>query len=307
MKALFPTLLVGALALSVVAYNPATEQPPAGAAEKIAEAIPAEAYAKPAKPRKLLVFSRTDGFRHASIVTGKLALLEMGKKTGAFEAVISDGLAMFEKEKISEFDAICFLSTTMNAFAPLKEELKKMSEEEKAAAKALELRIKDNFMAFVKGGGGFVGIHAATDSFYEWSEYGEMINGYFNGHPWMAGTQVNIYVEPGQEKHPLAEMFGGERLEFKEEIYQFKAPYDSSKVHMLLRLDPEKSAQVNGLNRKDNDFGVSWARNWEKGRVFYSSLGHNHEMYWHPKVLRHYLAGIQWAIGDYKVELGEGK
>ena len=195
----------------------------------------------------------------------------------------------------------------MNAFAPLKEELKKMSEEEKAAAKALELRIKDNFMAFVKGGGGFVGIHAATDSFYEWSEYGEMINGYFNGHPWMAGTQVNIYVEPGQEKHPLAEMFGGERLEFKEEIYQFKAPYDSSKVHMLLRLDPEKSAQVNGLNRKDNDFGVSWARNWEKGRVFYSSLGHNHEMYWHPKVLRHYLAGIQWAIGDYKVELGEGK
>ena len=114
MKALFPTLLVGALALSVVAYNPATEQPPAGAAEKIAEAIPAEAYAKPAKPRKLLVFSRTDGFRHASIVTGKLALLEMGKKTGAFEAVISDDLAMFEKEKISEFDAICFLSTTIN-------------------------------------------------------------------------------------------------------------------------------------------------------------------------------------------------
>jgi type 1 glutamine amidotransferase len=307
MKAIFPTLLVGALALSVVAYNPATEQPPAGAAEKIAEAIPAEAYAKPAKPRKLLVFSRTDGFRHASIVTGKLALLEMGKKTGAFEAVISDDLAMFEKEKISEFDAICFLSTTMNAFAPLKEELKKMSEEEKAAAKALELRIKDNLMAFVKGGGGFVGIHAATDSFYEWSEYGEMINGYFNGHPWMAGTQVSIYVEPGQEKHPLTEMFGGERLEFKEEIYQFKAPYDSSKVHMLLRLDPEKSAQVNGINRKDNDFGVSWARNWEKGRVFYSSLGHNHEMYWHPKVLRHYLAGIQWAIGDYKVELGEGK
>jgi hypothetical protein len=307
MKALFPTLLVGALALTVVAYNPATEQPPAGAAEKIAEAIPAEAYAKPAKPRKLLVFSRTDGFRHASIVTGKLALLEMGKKTGAFEAVISDDLAMFEKEKISEFDAICFLSTTMNAFAPLKEELKKMSEEEKAAAKALELRIKDNLMAFVKGGGGFVGIHAATDSFYEWSEYGEMINGYFNGHPWMAGTQVSIYVEPGQEKHPLTEMFGGERLEFKEEIYQFKAPYDSSKVHMLLRLDPEKSAQVNGINRKDNDFGVSWARNWEKGRVFYSSLGHNHEMYWHPKVLRHYLAGIQWAIGDYKVELGEGK
>ena len=307
MKALVPAMLVGALSLAVVAYNPATEQPPAGAAEKIAGAIPAEPYAKAAKPRKLLVFSRTNGFRHASIVTGKLAFAEMGKKTGAFEAVISDDLAMFEKEKIGQFDAICFLSTTQNAFAPFGEELKKMNEEEKAAAKARELVLKENLMAYVKGGGGFVGIHAATDSFYEWKEYGEMMNGYFDGHPWMAGTQVNLYVEPGQEKHPLAEMFGGERLEFKEEIYQFKAPYDSSKVHMLLRLDPEKSAEVKGANRPDNDYGVSWARNWEKGRVFYSSLGHNHEMYWHPKVLRHYLAGIQWAIGDYKVALGDGK
>lgn len=307
MKALFPAMLVGALALAVVAYNPATEQPPAGAAEKIAESIPAEAYAKPAKPRKLLVFSRTNGFRHDSIVTGKLAFAEMGKKTGAFEAVISDDLAMFEKDKIGQFDAICFLSTTQNAFAPFDEEMKKMSEEEKTAAKARELVLKENLMAYIKGGGGFVGIHAATDTFYEWKEYGEMMNGYFDGHPWMAGTLVNLFVEPGQEKHPLTEMFGGERLEFNEEIYQFKAPYDSSKVHMLLRLDPEKSAEVKGINRKDNDFGVSWARNWEKGRVFYSSLGHNHEMYWHPKVVRHYLAGIQWAIGDLKADLGEGK
>jgi type 1 glutamine amidotransferase len=307
MKALIPAMLVGALALFVVAYNPATEQPPAGAAEKIAEAIPAEAYAKAAKPRKLLVFSRTNGFRHASIVTGKLALAEMGKKTGAFEAVISDELAMFEKDKIGQFDAICFLSTTQNVFSPFKEELKKMSEEDKEAAKQRELQLKENLMAYVKGGGGFVGIHAATDTFYEWPEYGEMMNGYFDGHPWMAGTDVSLFVEPGQEEHPLAVMFGGERLEFKEEIYQFKAPYDSSKVHMLLRLDPEKSAKVKGLRRDDNDYGVSWARNWEKGRVFYSSIGHNHEMYWHPKVLRHYLAGVQWAIGDLKAELGEGK
>lgn len=307
MKALIPAMLVGALAMFVVAYNPATEQPPAGAAEKIAEAIPAEAYAKAAKPRKLLVFSRTNGFRHASIVTGKLALTEMGEKTGAFEAVVSDDLAMFEKDKIGQFDAICFLSTTQNAFAPFDEEMKKMSEDDKKAAKERELRLKDNLMAYIKGGGGFVGIHAATDTFYEWPEYGEMMNGYFDGHPWMAGTEVSLFVEPGQEEHPLAAMFGGERLEFKEEIYQFKAPYDSSKVHMLLRLDPEKSAEVKGKRRDDNDYGVSWARSWEQGRVFYSSLGHNHEMYWHPKVMRHYLAGIQWAIGDLKAELRDGK
>ncbi len=308
MKALIPASLVGALALFAVAYNPADEKVPDGAVEKIAAALPEEAYAKPEKPRKLLVFSRTNGFRHASIVTGKVALTEMGKKTGAYEAVVSEGLENFEKDNLAKFDAVCFLSTTQNPFSPFKEEFAKMSDDEKKSAKEYEMQLKENLMAFVKGGGGFVGIHAATDTFYEWAEYGEMINGYFDGHPWNAGTKVSIKVEPGQEEHPLAEMFGGENMEFKEEIYQLKAPYDSSKVEMLLRLDPEKSdMNVKGLKREDKDWGVAWARNWEDGKVFYCSLGHNHEMYWHPKILKHYLAGIQWAMGDYKVDLAEGK
>ena len=307
MKALIPAGLVAAIALSVVAYNPATEQAPAGAAEKITAALPAEAYAKPEKPRKLLVFSRTNGFRHSSIATGKIALAEVGKKTGAYEAVISEDLSNFEKDNLAKFDAVLFLSTTMNAFAPFKEDFDKMSDEEKKKATEYEMTLKENLMAFVKSGKGFIGIHAATDTFYEWAEYGEMINGYFNGHPWNAGDAVSIYVEPGQEKHPLTAMFQGERLEFNEEIYQFKAPYDSKKVHMLLRLDPEKSAQVGGKNREDNDYGVAWARTWENGRVFYCSLGHNDDMYWNPKILKHYLAGIQWAMGDYKIELEKGK
>ncbi len=103
-------------------------------------------------------------------------------------------------------------------------------------------------------------------------------------------------------------MFEGKNVEFPEEIYQFKEPYDSSSVHMLLRLDTEKTDMTKaGIKRTDGDFGISWARHWGSGRVFYSSLGHNHDMYWHPKVLRHYLAGIQWALGDYKVEVKDGK
>ncbi len=230
MKALIPAGLVGALALFAVAYNPADEKTPPGALEKIGEALPAEAYAKPEKPRKLLVFSRTNGFRHESIATGKIALTEMGKKTGAYEAVVSEELVNFEKDNIGQFDAICFLSTTQNPFSPFKEELEKMSDEQKTKAGEYEMQLKENLMAYVKGGGGFVGIHAATDTFYEWAEYGQMINGYFDGHPWGAGTKVSIKVEPGQEEHPLAEMFGGENMEFKEEIYQLKDPYDSSKV-----------------------------------------------------------------------------
>ena len=308
MKALIPASLLGALALFAVAYTPETEQPPAGAAEKIAEAIPAEPYAKPAKARKLLIFSRTNGFRHDSIATGKIAFTMMGEKTGAFETVVSDDLDNFEKKKISQFDGICFLSTTQNVFAPFNEELEKMSEEEKTKAKEREDRLKESLMAYVKNGGAFIGIHAATDTFYEWAEYGQMINGFFDGHPWNAGTDVSIKPEEGQEDHPLNAMFEGGSVEFKEEIYQLKDPYDSSAVHMLLRLDPEKSdMNVEGLKREDKDFGVAWVRTWEKGRVFYSSLGHNHDMFWHPKVMRHYLAGIQWALGDYEVKIAEGK
>jgi len=304
MKALIPSSILAAMAVFVVAQHGGDEQAPAGAAEKIEEAMPAEAYAKPEKPRKLLIFSVTNGFRHASIATGKLALTEMGKATGAYETVVSDSLDNFEKDAIGGFDAICFLSTTQDVFMPHPSLRKDLSPEDLKAAEERAARLKENFMAYVKSGGGFVGIHAATDTLYEWEEYGRMINGYFDGHPWNANTPVSIKVEPGQESHPLVAMFEGENVNFPEEIYQLRAPYDSKSVHMLLRLDTDKTDMtLNGIKREDKDFGVAWARNWGEGRVFYCSLGHNHEMFWHPKVLRHYLAGIQWAIGDLKVDV----
>jgi type 1 glutamine amidotransferase len=308
MKALIPAGLVGAAALFLVAQNPVGEQAPPEALEKITTALPDKPYAKPQKPRKLLVFSKTNGFRHASIATGKIALEQMGKNTGAFEVTISDDLENFEAERLNQFDAVCFLSTTMNVFLPHPKELETFNEEQKAAATKREGILKENLMAFIKSGKGFVGIHAATDTCYEWTEYGTMINGYFDGHPWTADRLVSIKVEPGQENHPLVAMFEGKNIEFKEEIYQHKDPYDSKAVHMLLRLDTEKTdMNVDGIKRTDGDFGISWARPWEKGRVFYSSLGHNHEIYWHPKVLQHFLAGIQWAIGDYAAEVKSAK
>ncbi|MEX1048928.1 MAG: ThuA domain-containing protein [Akkermansiaceae bacterium] len=304
MKALIPTIAVSALAVFVVAQNPKKEDAPAGALEKITAALPEKPFGTPAKPRSMLVFSKTNGYRHASIATGKIGFDEMGRKTGAFSVVISDDLANFEAAALAKFDAVCFLSTTQNVFGPKRDELKDMSDEDKKSAAEREARLKENLMNFVKSGGAFVGIHAATDTFYEWPEYLKMVNGCFDGHPWNAGTRVSIKVEPGQESHPLLLMFQGENVEFKEEIYQFREPYDSKSVHMLLRLDTEKSdMDVKGIKRTDGDFGVAWARHWGKGRVFYSSLGHNHEIFWHPKVLAHYLAGIQWAMGDYEAEV----
>ncbi len=304
MKSLIPAILVCIGAIFCVAQNPKGDKSSPGALEKITAALPEKPFAKPQKPRKILVFSKTNGFRHSSIATGKIAITELGKKTGAYEVVISDDLENFEIVELVKFDAICFLNTTLNVFAPHKDQLASMSEEDKKTANEREARLKENFMKFIKSGRGFVGIHAATDTFHEWEEYGKMINGYFDGHPWTSNTMVSIKVEPGKETHPLVAMLKGKNLDFKEEIYQLRQPYDSKSVEMLLRLDTEKTDMtVNGINRKDGDFGVAWARNWEKGRVFYCSIGHNDEMFWNPDVLSHYLAGIQWALGDYKVDV----
>ena len=281
---------------------------PSEAEAKIKKALPEKALAKPMAKRKLLVFAVTNGFRHGSIPTGQAAMELMGEATGAYEAVVSDDLANFESDKIGEFDAICFLSTTQEVFLPHPKTLLKMSKDQQQAAQDRSDRLQKNLMDFVKGGKGFIGIHAATDTFYKFPEFGEMINGYFSGHPWGAGTPVSIKVEPGQEKHPVVAMLDGKNLEFKEEIYQLKDPYDSKKVHMLLRLDTERSPMdLKGIKRTDKDFGVAWIRNWGQGRVFYCSLGHNDHIYQNATVLEHYLAGIQWAMGDLKAPVNVAK
>ena len=125
--------------------------------------------------KKVLVFSVTNGYRHKAIGIGKQTFEMMSEQTNAFDVVISDDLENFDKGKIEQFDAICFLNTTQNVFAPHKNKLKKMSDVDKKAHKKLELSRKENLMDFIEGGKGFIGIHSATDTFYEWPEYGNMI------------------------------------------------------------------------------------------------------------------------------------
>lgn len=260
------------------------------AEQKISQAvaeIAEENAAKPKKKRTMLVFARTVGYRHKSINTGKKALAILGKQTGAFDVVISDDLKNFEKPHIDQFDAICFLNTTLEVFKGSGDK---------------EPELKKNLLEFISEGKGFVGIHAATDTFYKWPEYGNMLGAYFTNHPWRANTDVVIDVEKGTEDSPFNKGIVDGRMSFKEEIYQFKEPYDSKKLNILTRLNTELSnMKVKGIKRTDNDFGVSWYKSYgedEKGRVFYCSLGHNDPIYWNPSVLSHYLAGIQYALGD---------
>lgn len=285
-----PLVLIAALAFSAPLLSQTDEEK-----SKIASALPKAAPAKPQHPRKLLVFSLTRGYRHSSIPVGAYALAQLGEKTGAYTATHSEDLAALEPKSLAEYDAICFLSTTGELFTP--PNLKDLPEAEKMAAEKREAELKKSLLDFVNNGKGFIGIHAATDTCYQWPEYGQMIGGYFDGHPWH--EEVFIHVE--EPTHPLNAGFDGKDFSITDEIYQLKDPYNRTRQQVLLTLDTKKTnMKKDGVHRTDGDFAVSWARNQGQGRVFYCSLGHREEIYWNPAILKHYLAGIQWSLGDLK-------
>ena len=238
---------------------------------KITDAAPDKATAKPAKPRRLLVFNRCGGFRHGSIPWGSGAIEIMGNKAAAYETVVSDDMAVFTPDNLDPFDAMVFNNTTGLRFDELQR-------------KAL--------MDFVQGGKGVVGIHGATDNFYHWPEAAEMMGGLFSGHPWHEKVGIKI-DDPG---HPLVAGFGGKGFYITDEIYQFRDPYSRERLRVLLSLDMARTRKKGG--REDEDFAVSWVRSLGEGRVFYCSLGHRNEIFWNPAILRHYLDGIQFALGD---------
>ena len=152
-----------------------------GKTAKIAGSLPAEAPAKPKEKRKVLVFSKTAGFRHDSIPTGIEAMQMLGAKTGAFEVTATEDEAAFEPENLKQYHAVLMLNTTGEVFMP-----KEMPEDEEAKKAALdrEEHLKKSLLDFVKGGGGLAGIHSATDTYREWKEYNDMMGGAFDGHPW---------------------------------------------------------------------------------------------------------------------------
>lgn len=272
---------------------------PEGRVAAIDKAVPDRAIVRPIESRRVLVFSATAGYRHASIATGKVALEKLGESSGAYTAVVSDHPKHFEPEALKQFDAVVLLSPTQDFFMPDKKARKQFSQEEMAWLKKRHDRLVSNLIEYVEQGGGIVGIHAATDACYKCEEYGDMMGGYFDGHPWRASNNVTIMVE--DRDHVLNKATFGSDPDFriKDEIYQFaEKPYSREKLRILLTLDPERSDPVKGTKREDNDYAVSWVQAVGEGRVFYCSIGHNHEIFENPLMLKHYLAGIQFAVGD---------
>jgi type 1 glutamine amidotransferase len=280
--------------------RPAPQRPNADDLKKIESALPESAPATPKKARKLLVFTKATGFVHSSIPVGAKTFELMGKKTGAYSAIISDDPGSFAPEKLKDVDAILMLSTTGELFVPkggkpdlLRDTSKPLPPE---LARAKELR--DSLLAYVRGGGGIMGIHAAADSSYQWKEYGEMMGGYFNGHPW-----GRITMRLDDPNSPVNAAFANRPFTIDDEIYTFRAPYSRERLHILSSIDLDASKIDAGFNRPaDHDYAVSWLNRYGHGRVFYCSLGHNEKTYWNATVLKHYLAGLQYCLGDLEAD-----
>lgn len=264
--------------------------------DKIKQALPETAPAKPRQPRKVLVFSRTLGFRHSSIPVGIKAITMMGDKTGAYTVYATEDASFFEPEKLKLFDAVLMLNTTGDCLRPI------------GAGKetaTIEQRRKQGLIDFVTGGKGLIGIHSATDTYRNWKEYNKMMGGAFVSHPWNANSTVHIKnLEPS---HPVNAAFEGKGFAITDEIYMFRDDTAlPTERKFLLVLDGDKM-DLKKQKRKDGQFPISWVSTYGKGRVFYCSLGHREDIYWNPAILKHYLAGMQYALGDLEADATPSK
>ncbi|MCH2111989.1 MAG: ThuA domain-containing protein, partial [Planctomycetes bacterium] len=228
------------------------------------------------RPKKILVHVYSAGFEHgvAKMSGDGLSLVGRQWQTWAekdprFEVVVDRDPNRFTAEGLAEFDGI-FLYTTGELPWP------------EGGQEA--------FLEFIEKGGALIGSHCATDTFYEWPAYGELIGGWFDGHPWH--EKVGVTVEDSQH---LSTTHLQDDFEIVDEIYQFKNwSREGKRVILGLNTDSVDMSR-GGIKRKDKDFGISWTRTHGKGRVFYTSLGHRPDV-WNSNLFRdHLVGGMLWA------------
>jgi type 1 glutamine amidotransferase len=261
---------------------------------KIEQAIPAKAVVAPRKPRKLLVFDLNVGYPgHRSIAHANLAFTLMGKKTGAFETVISREPEVFRPGSLKRFDAVFLNNTVGNLFTDS------------------ELRL--SFAEFVRNGGGLMGVHGTTVAFTrwpgaieDWPEFGFMLGARGANH---RESDERVFIKLDDPDHPLNRPFAGKGFEYRDEFFRVGEPYSRDRVRVLLSIDTQKTDLNQGLargkvERADNDYALAWVRGYGKGRVFYSTIAHNPYVFWDPTMLKFYLGAAQFVLGDLPAPTG---
>ncbi len=217
----------------------------------------------------ILVFSKTKGFRHASIPKGKAALLLLGQQN-KFAVDTTENASVFTAENLKKYKAVVFLSTTGDV----------LDDTQQAA-----------FEQYIRGGGGYVGIHAAADTEYNWPWYNQLVGAYFLSHP----KQQNVDVVVNSKEHPSTSMLPDRWKRF-DELYNYKKIVLGIKV--LATLD--ESTYKGGANGVNHPF--IWYREFDGGRSFYTGGGHTDESFVEPLFVQHLLGGIEYAMGRKSVK-----
>lgn len=225
----------------------------------------AEAQGGGASQPRVLIFSRTVGFRHVSIADGQAALLRIARERG-WEATATEDAATFSHAALAGFNVVVFLNTSGDVLNSVQE-----------AA----------FERFIRAGKGFVGIHAASDTEYDWEWYGALVGAYFKSHP--AVQRATLRVEGAA--HPLNERVPSPWVRTDEWYSFLQNPRGS--VRVLLTID-EASYAVDG-HAMGADHPLAWFHEYDGGRAFYTALGHTQESYAEAAFLAHLTAGIEWA------------
>ena len=235
----------------------------------------------PAPQKKhLLVLGEEKGYRHESVSHAMATIERLGEQTRLWDTTLRTDTEAITKRKLeynaknlNDFDAVLFFT---------------------GGNLEMDAQQKADLLSFVHDDGkGFIGVHSAAITFTDWPEYGEMIGGYFDEHPW--GTfNAPILVEdpdfPGMEQWPRSFIL-------RDEIYQIRN-YSRDKLRVLMRLDASRLDLSNPkVHRSDLDFAVTWAKMYGRGRVYYSTLGHPKENWDNPNLQKMYTEAIKWATG----------
>jgi type 1 glutamine amidotransferase len=231
-----------------------------------AAAPPAAGARAAAAPFKVLVFSRTTGFRHDSIPAGIAAIQQLGAQNN-FTVTATEDDTQFTDANLAQYAAVIFLSATGDPVSTQPE--------------------KDAFQRYIEHGGGYVGIHAAADSGYTWAWYGSLVGAYFKQHPAPAPATVNVedHTHPSTAGLPNT-------YTHTDEWYDFQTN-PRSQVHVLTSVD-DNSYPGSTMGA---DHPTTWCHNYDGGRAWYTGMGHTIESYTEPNFLHLLLGGIQTAAG----------
>ena len=226
---------------------------------------------------RVLVFSKTAGYRHSSIGVGIAAIRKLGQENG-FAVDATEEAGAFTSKNLARYRAVVFLNTTGDV---------------------LDAAQQDDFERYIQAGGGYVGIHSAADTEYDWPWYGRLAGAWFNGHPNNPNVRKGTY-RVLDKSHPSTEGLP-DRWDREDEFYNFKS-IDPT-IHVLVEID-EKSYE-GGTNGDHHP--MSWYHDFDGGRAFYTNMGHTEATFSEPLFLRHLLGGLRYAIGTGKIDFGRAR